>query len=249
MRTGPPASAAASKLPLPMRPTHLVTLPLLCVLLPLSAMGQAPEPDSAQVPPPPPLISAPEEPTPEAPPEPEPPEGELIPWEYMPSSQGDDPRRVRMQILGGLAASAGTLLTVYGLYSLDSQTCDGFFCNPDLFFAGLGIAAFGLSVGPPIAVWLIGEHYDDRGRFWPALGGGALGTLASVLSLVALSGHVPAALNIGLVGVWPVVGTMLLYEYTRARSSRGIAASGLRVLPVVSLSQRGSIVGGLAGSF
>jgi hypothetical protein len=195
-----------------MRPTHLVTLPLLCVLLPLLAQAQAPEPGSAQATPPP-LISAPEEP--------EPPRGELLPREHTPGDEPQDSQRVLTQLLGGTAASAGTLLLVYGLYSLDSQSCDGFFCNPSLFFFGLGLGSVGLTVGPPLAIWLIGKHFDDRGRFWPSLVGGSIGTLGSVLSL-----------------------TLILYELTRAPAS-----SGPRVLPMVSLSRQGSIVGGLAGSF
>jgi hypothetical protein len=231
-----------------MRPAHLVTLPLLCVLLPLLAMAQAPEPGSAQATPPP-LISAPEEPTPEAPPEPEPPPGELIPREHTPGDEPQDSQRVLTQLLGGTAASAGTLLLVYGLYSLDSQDCDGFFCNPSLFFFGLGLGSVGLTVGPPLAIWLIGKRFDDRGRFWTSLVGGSLGTLGSVLSLVALANHVSTEVNVAVAGVWPVIGTMILYELTRAPASSMSAASGPRVLPVVSMTRRGSLVGGLVGSF
>jgi hypothetical protein len=231
-----------------MRPIHLVTLPLLCVLFPLSALAQTPEPGAAQATPPP-LISAPEKPEPEAPPEPEPSRGELIPREHTPGAQASDANRVPLQILGGTAASAGTLLLVYGLYSLDPQDCDGFFCSYTLFFGGLGLGALGLTVGPPIAIWLIGERFDDRGRFWPSLAGGALGTAASVLSLVALANQVPVELNVALAGVWPVITTMILHELTRAPASSMSAASGPRVLPMVSTTRHGSIVGGVVGSF
>ena len=230
-----------------MRPTPFATL-LLCVLLPLPALAQALESGTAQGTPPP-LISAPEEPEPEAPPEPEPSQGELFPREPTPGTEAPGTGRVPLQILGGTAASAGALLLAYGIFELDSQSCDGFFCNPSLFFLGLGLGGMGLIVGPPVAIWLIGEQFDHRGRFWPSLAGGTLGTLASVLSLVALDDHLSVAVNIAVCGVWPVITTMLLYEVTRAPSWSRSASSGPQVLPMVSMSRHGSIVGGLVGSF
>ncbi len=222
-----------------MRPTLLATL-LLCALLPLPVLAQASESGTAQDTPPP-LISVPEEP--------EPAQGELFPREPTPGTEAPGAGRVPLQILGGTAASAATLLLVYGLYSLDPQDCDGFFCSPLLFFGGLGLSAMGLTAGPPLAIWLIGERFDHRGRLWPSIVGGALGTLASVLSLAALSDHAPVELNVALAGVWPVVTTMILYELTRAPASSSSASSGPRVVPMVSMSRHGSIVGGLVGSF
>jgi hypothetical protein len=71
------------------------------------------------------------------------------------------------------------MLMTVGIFSLDSQSCDGFFCEPTLFLLGLGVGAFGLTIGPPLAIWGIGKALDDRGRFWATFGGGAIGTLAS----------------------------------------------------------------------
>ena len=223
-----------------MRLSHFVTLLLVWGLLPLPALAQTPEPGPGQAPPPP-LISVPEEP--------EPSQGELIPREHTPGTENPDSGRVPLQILGGTAASAATLLLVYGLYSLDPQDCDGFFCNPSLFFFGRGVGGLGLAVGPPLAIWLIGERFDQRGRLWPTLAGGVLGTLASVLSLFALADRVPVALNVAVCGIWPVVTTMLLHEFTRAPAWSQPTASGPRVLPMVSTSQHGGLVGGLVGTF
>ncbi|HEX8703932.1 MAG TPA: hypothetical protein VF815_34190 [Myxococcaceae bacterium] len=223
-----------------MRPTRFATL-LLCVLLPLSALAQST---------PPPLIQAPEEPGPEVSPEPETPQGELIPRETLPGTEASGSGRVPLQILGGTAASAATLLLVYGLYSLDSQDCDGFFCTPPIFFFGLGFGALGLAVGPPVAIWLIGERFDHRGRLWPTLAGGVLGTLVSLASLIVLTDRVLSVeASVVMAGVWPVVTTMIIHELTRAPAWSPPSASGPRVLPMVSLSRHGSIVGGLVGSF
>jgi hypothetical protein len=224
-----------------MLPVRLLTL-LLCVLLPLSARAQAPEQVT-----PPPLI-----PAPEAPETSEVPEGELIPRPLPSEADSSSWRgqRIPLQILGGTAAAGAAILVTLGLFSLDSQSCDGFFCNPSVFLFGLGAGGVGLMTGPPLAIWGIGEALDDRGRFWPTLGGGALGTLATVLSLLALDAHLPPELNVALASLWPVISSMIVYELTRrGPAPSGTVDSGLQVFPVVGMSRHGGIVGGLVGSF
>lgn len=223
--------------------THPALLPtvLLCVLLPLSARAEAPQTT------PPPLVPAPEEPdTAQAP------EGELIPRPRPSSADSESwrARRVPLQLLGGTAAAGAVMLMTVGIFSIDPQDCDGFFCEPSLFLLGLGAGAFGLTIGPPLAIWGIGKALDDRGRFWATLGGGALGTLTSILSLAVLAGRASPEVNIALTGLWPVLTTMLVYELTRRGPAPSEAVdSGPQVLPVVGMSQHGGLVGGLVGSF
>jgi hypothetical protein len=234
--------------------TRLVTLLLSCVLLPLSSPAQAPEPPQAEGTPPP-LIQAPQEeptseapPAPEAGPAPETPQGELIPREHTPGTQKPVSQRVPVQLLVGTAAAAGAMLLAYGVMETDPQDCDGSFCDYSVLFLGLGVGAVGLTVGPPLAIWLVGERYEGRGRFWPTLAGGALGTLGSILSLVALPNDTPPELAIAVAGIWPVLGSMILHELTRL-PSYAPSDSGARVIPVVSVSRHGGLVGGLVGTF
>ncbi len=234
-----------------MRSTRLLPL-LLCVLLPLPAFAQGPEPAPSGATPPP-LVPAPEKSAPsEVPAEPEAPRGELIPRPPPPSADAREGRssRVPLQLLGGTAAAAGAMLLTVGIFALDSQDCDGFFCNESLFFLGMGAGALGLTVGPPTAIWAIGETFDDRGRFWPTLGGGVLGSLASFLTLLAVANRVPPEITVALAGMWPVLTSQLVHELTRRGPARSEPTDeGPRVLPVVGLSPHGGVIGGLVGSF
>lgn len=229
-----------------MFPPRLVPLLLVCVLFPLSSLAQAPEPRQAEGTPPP-LVPAPAEP--EAGPAPEVPPGELIPREHTPGTQKPVSQRVPLQIVAGTAAAAGAMLLGYGVLSTDPQDCDGSFCDYSVLFLGLGVGAVGLAVAPPLAIWLVGERFEGTGRFWPTLAGGVLGTAGSVLSLIALANDTPAEISLAVAGLWPIVGSMILHELTRTPSYAMHAGSGARVLPVVSLSRHGGIVGGLVGSF
>jgi hypothetical protein len=223
---------------------RLLTL-LLCVLLPLSALGQASEPAPSQATPPP-LVPAPEEPdTTEGP------EGELIPRSELPGTRKQSALRIPLQFLGASAAAAAALLATAGILTIDAQGCqDGVLCNPALFFGGIGLGAAALTFGPPLAIWGIGEAMDDRGRFWPTLGGGALGTLASFLSLLVLADQVPGGVLIAAIVLWPVAGSMTFYELTRrGPAPSGTVDAGVRVLPVVGRSRDGAIMAGLVGYF
>ena len=233
--------------------SRLVTLLLLSVLLPLSSRAQAPEPGPEQAPPPPPLISAPEQPAPEAAPTTDAPtgttvpKGELIPREHTPGAKKTG--RVFYQFLGGSGATLGVMLLGYSILAINDVNCFESNCNYNILANTLVGTALGILAATPTVVWLIGKRYDDRGRFWPTLGGTVLGIGAAVLSVAALHESVSPEVNVMLTILWPSLITMIVHEYTRAPEPTASASSGPRVLPVVSMSRHGGIVGGLAGSF
>ncbi|HLL02052.1 MAG TPA: hypothetical protein VK539_15785 [Myxococcaceae bacterium] len=232
--------------------SHLGTLLLLSVLLPLSSRAQASKPGPEQATPPP-LITAPEQPAPEDPPTTEAPagstvpEGELIPREHTPGAKKDG--RVFYQLAGGTGATLGAMLLGYGILALDPQNCGGFFCNVDYLVYGVGVGGLAVLAATPTVVWLIGKRYDDRGRFFPTLAGTALGIGAAVLSVATFHESVSREGNVMLCIFWPSVITMIVHEYTRAPAPTVSASAGPRVLPVLSMSRHGGIVGGLMGAF
>jgi hypothetical protein len=159
------------------------------------------------------------------------------------------PYRIPLQILGGSAGVGAGMLLAVGIVALDPMNCDGP-CNFLLLFFGLGIGAGGITLGPTLAVWGIGEALDDRGRFWPTLAGAALGTLSSLVVQAQLSNQVSDAATIAVFGFGPLLGTMVAYELTRRGPLPSEPeASRLQVLPVVGLSPGGGLVGGLVGRF
>jgi hypothetical protein len=141
------------------------------------------------------------------------------------------------------------MLLAAGLIYLDPMDCDGP-CNFTLLFVGLAVGAGGITLGPSLAVWGIGEALEDRGRFWPTLGGAALGTIASLIAQTQLSNQVPDPAAIAVIGFGPLLGTMVAYELTRRGPLPSEPESSLpQVLPVVSMSPGGGLVGGLVGRF
>ncbi len=232
---------------------RLVTL-LLCVLLPLSGLAQTPEPEAA--PPssdsPPPLVPAPQEPeTDPAQPTSEAPRDELIPRSPPESTGWEDwrPYRIPLQILGGSAAIGAGMLLTAGIVAFDSMDCDGP-CNFPLLLIGLGVGAVGITVGPALAVWGIGEAMDDRGFFWPTLVGSALGTVSGVILQSKLSSSLTTEKVLAIIGFGPLLGTLVTYELTRRGPlSSEPEASRIQVLPVVGISPGGGLVGGLVGRF
>ncbi|HVG58962.1 MAG TPA: hypothetical protein VNA24_10425 [Hyalangium sp.] len=231
---------------------RLATL-LLCVLLPLSGLAQTPAPEEAPSPAavPPPLVPAQEEPeTAPAQPTSETPRDAFAPRPLHAKTDLEEwrPYRIPLQILGGSAGVGAGMLLAAGIVSLDSMNCDGP-CNFLLLFFGLGIGAGGITLGPTLAVWGIGEALEDRGRFWPTLAGAALGTLSSFVAQTQLSNKVSDEALIAVIGLGPLLGTLTAYELTRRGPLPSKEASHLQVLPVVSMSPGGGLMGGLAGRF
>jgi hypothetical protein len=226
-----------------MFPIRLVTL-LLCVLFPLSSLAQAAAPSQSEAIEPP-LVPASEEPASES----EEPQGELIPRDHVPGGQPSSSERVPLQLLAGTAASAGTMLLSYGAIVIATADCRGDLCGLSEFAVGVIAGAVSLTVAPPLAMWLVGRQFDDRGRFWPTLAGSALGLAGSLLTLSALSNHASTGVLLVLAGLWPVIGSLAGHELTRAPVPSRFVSSEARVLPMVSVSRHGGLVGGLVGSF
>lgn len=232
-RAWPPITPRSS-----MPRSHLAPLLLLLsLLLPLSSRAQAPEPGPAQATPPP-LITAPEQPVPE---------GELIPREHTPGAKKTG--RAFYQFLGGTGATLGAMLLGYGILALDDQNCLGSSCDYNTLVYSVGVAGLAVLAATPTVVWLIGKRYDDRGRFFPTLAGTALGIGAAVLSIATFHESVSREVNVMLTILWPSLITMIVHEYTRAPAPAVSSSAGPRVLPVLSMSRHGSIVGGLMGAF
>jgi hypothetical protein len=116
-------------------------------------------------------------------------------------------------------------------------------------FSALG--SLGATVGATGCVYFAGEALGGQGRFLPALLGGLVGT-----SLGAVSGTVSEntlVLVLGL-GIGPIIGSMVGYEVSHSLadpvsgplSRRG---RGFEVLPVISATPRGGLLGGLVGRF
>jgi hypothetical protein len=141
------------------------------------------------------------------------------------------------------------MLLSAGIVSLGSVNCDGP-CDFGLVFFGLGVGAVGITLGPALAVWSIGEALDDRGRFWPTLAGSALGTISGILAVVQLTNRVSDPVLIAVLGFGPLLGTLVAYELTRRGPLPSEPeASRVQVHPVVGVSPGGGLVGGLAGRF
>jgi hypothetical protein len=141
------------------------------------------------------------------------------------------------------------MLLSAGIVSLGSVNCDGP-CDFGLVFFGLGMGAVGITLGPALAVWGIGESIGDRGRFLPTLAGSALGTLSGILALVQLTSRVSDTALLAVIGFGPLLGTLVAYELSRRGPLPSEPeASGVQVHPVVGVSPGGGLVGGLAGRF
>jgi hypothetical protein len=252
---------------------------VLCLTLLVSSLGSAQTPDDeeegewspytpSQPAPslPPPLVPAdpPVAPTPpeaaEAPESPKPskPLGEIIPRELRPdvARQGGTAMRLVAGPFAGIIGSAGGAMA--------GAIVSGFVLLP--FCVGalgdleespgclVGISAFGAlgaTMGATGIVYLTGEMFGGRGRFLPTLLGGLVGT-----SLGAISGTVSEnvlVLVLGL-GIGPIIGALVGYEVSHSLAdpvSTSLPRRGghFEVLPVISATPRGGVLGGLAGRF
>ena len=110
-------------------------------------------------------------------------------------------------------------------------------------------ASLGATLGASGCAYLMGEAFGGRGRFLSALLGGLVGT-----SLGAVSGTVSEntlVLILGL-GIGPIIGSIVGYEVSHSLADpvptppRG---GGVEVMPVVSATPRGGLMGGLVGRF
>jgi hypothetical protein len=231
---------------------------LCCLLLPLQALAQAQPPEEVILGPvsPPPLLPAPGAPAQEEPKPAEPtdaPEGEIIPpaENATRGSGATTASRVSMGIIlgvvgGALAATPGTIMAGEAL-CLESCSGDG-----DGVWAGLGLALGGLFLGTAFTITQVGYWMDGQGSFWPTLAGVVVGSLTGLLVGVAVAASAGAPGAIPMI-LGPSVGGVIAYELSDTRN-RSAAAEGAGpepriILPMMTVSPRGGIIGGFVGTF
>lgn len=229
---------------------------LLCLVLPLSGLAQAPEPSEAPAPPatPPPLVPAPpaaQAPSDEGPPR-DAPRDELIPREWA-SERPSSPTapRLLLEFLGGAVGGfvgiiPGSLLV---LSALCFSGCDDGDRTRGTLGLVLGLAGF--VAGTAGGIVGAANVVDGEGGYWATVGGTAIGTLAGGLlgGVLAQSAEGAAIIPV-LTG--PIIGGMIGYElsHSSAVSRRQASlASGTRIVPVFAVHPNGGIFGGLAGRF
>jgi hypothetical protein len=232
---------------------HLVLL-VTCLLLPLRGMAQiapplVPAPAGAQK-----DSSAPgseEDPSGK---EKDSPQGALIPRERQPSeSLGRKIPRISLEFLGG--GVLGFLASVPGAYIVAGVAyCSS--CDDTLSFGLLGLAlgSAGMSLGSALGIRGIGGLLSGEGRFLPTLLGTTLGTVAGLVAGLALGAIKDVGANIWFIPVFtfPTIGGIIAYEMTHASALEQRlpeTSSGMSVVPVIGVSPRGGVVGGLAGVF
>jgi hypothetical protein len=148
----------------------------------------------------------------------------------------------------------GTVLMVPGITFVVGETfnCD---CKaseqvPSLIF-GYGLMGLGAATGSLLGIMGAGALMDGEGRAGPTFAGVALGALLGA----AVGGPMlfvmgPASLVFVIAG--PIIGGILAYEGSHdeaiAKKQR-LTRAGVRVMPVVSTTRSGGLLGGLAGSF
>jgi hypothetical protein len=234
-------------------------VPLLCcLLLPLQALAQAQPPDEVILGPvsPPPLLPAPDAPAQEEPTPVEPtdePEGEIIPpaKNATRGSGATASSRVPVGILlgtvGGALGSLPGLLIVSDELCLDS--CSG---DSGGLWAGFGLALGGLFLGTAFTITQVGYWMDGQGRFGLTLLGVVMGSLTGVLVGVAVAAGAGAAGAIPML-LGPAVGGAIAYEISDSSArSEAADADGPEpriILPMMTVSPRGGIIGGLVGTF
>jgi hypothetical protein len=219
---------------------------VLSVLLPIRGLAQTP----------PPLVPAPTE---EEPYEPgaENSESEEGSWDED-SSRGGGPRegfglrtgRITLGFLGGsvlgiAAGIPGAILAVEGAF------CDG--CeSTGGFFAGVSLSFAGLTLGSALGIKGMGSLLGGEGRFLSTLAGTSLGGVSGLALGLIIGFAAGSELWIIPTLAGPIVGGIIAYELSHANALRenpALSSSGTGVIPVVSVSPGGGIIGGLAGRF
>jgi hypothetical protein len=183
------------------------------------------------------------------------PRGEIIPRESV--SEDDSPGRALRLVGAPLGAAFGSATGALGgaivsslflmpfcLESIrdPSQGCIvGFVAITSLGAAALGIGS----------VYAVGNALGGHGRPLPTLLGGLLGmTMGAVSGTVAANNLV---LFLGL-GIGPIIGAVVGYEISHSLTDAPSAPTarrqtGFELVPVVSATPRGGLMGGLAGRF
>ncbi len=116
------------------------------------------------------------------------------------------------------------------------------------------VTMLSVSATAPVGAWAVGTLLGGEGQLWAAYTGAALGLglgfIGTMPTLVTGSGVILAVG--GPLGA--VLGAAIGYEVShrltlRRASLSAERSSGVRVMPVLGATPRGSLLGGLAGSF
>lgn len=239
---------------------------LLCLVIPLPGLAQDPNSSEAPAPSvtPPPLVPAPAEPpepsdTPLASPEDSTEDSSedasqslLVPREWNPKrTYSPTAPRLILEIFGGAVGASlgvipGGLLFISGLCF---EGCDdGAEVRAIL---GLAVGLAGIAGGTAVGIVGAASLVHGEGEYWPTAGGAGVGTLAGVLTGLALIDSAEEAALIPAIS-GPIIGGMIGYELSHSNAEdRRLqsSASGTQVLPVISLHPSGGIIGGLVGRF
>lgn len=223
---------------------HSPALLFLCLLLWGPAVGYAQAPGAP--PPPvdaptlPPLVTAPEEP--EAPPE-----EESFSGGRTHSDASSDlilPRMILSPLLGGAAAGGGAILGfILGAVLSSCAPFDGG-CGPWALLVptiGLGWAAGSFTV------YGMGTFLEGQGTLGSTMVGGILGMGVGIAVIAVSQGTAWYAAPLA-----PGLGAAIAYEisnsYVRSLPVRDEFA-GIQLMPVLSTTREGGLLGGLAGRF
>jgi hypothetical protein len=201
-----------------------------------------PEGDVPAETPPPPLVPAPAAPQEE--PSEEPPWGEIIPREPRRDSWWGG--RMALELLGG--SLLGFVGFVPGAYVMINGDIHG---NETQFGVGLSLTGIGLTAGATFGVVGAASLLGGEGRFLPTLAGSGLGLVGGMLAALALGPQIGEAAFLALI-MGPPIGALIGYEYSHAKaleSGPAPTASAPRVMPLVTVTPRGGILGGLVGRF
>ncbi|WP_044189695.1 hypothetical protein [Hyalangium minutum] len=239
-----------------MSPARLVLC--LTLLVPGLGFAQTSEewtpytPPATEALPPPPLVPA--EPPPPPPPAETPPKGELIPRRLLGQRGEPDQSALRLVIMPwssvimGLAgAIVGTIPTAILALPVCATSDEKPACGVAIG-ASLSVSyAVGVTLGVSLVGRMTGGEGDGLVTFFAALAGSAVGAGIGVAT------QSTAGLILGLT-LTPVLFAVTAYELTHSmamqRSQLELQArSKVRLMPVVSVTPQGGLLGGLAGRF
>lgn len=240
---------------------NLPALLALLVVVGLPAVGNAqtadaPDPSSQATPPP--LLTAP----PEAPPAEQPPavqqapedrplRGQLLPPEWRPSRPNYFAPRVLAGTLLGTMAGAGGLVGGFLVGLALERDCNPFddVCSADEIFVQTAPALIAAGLLSSLTVYGIGSALYGEGSLSTTLWGGSLGAGIGALLMVATQSYG----GIILIPPLTAIGALIAYELSdtawEKEQAQARGGASVQLVPVVSMTRGGGVLGGLAGRF
>lgn len=172
------------------------------------------------------------------------------PWRSEQQDRSPTIPRILLEFLGGsigvtVGILPGGLLATSGLCFDCSDVSE-----PQLVL-GTTLAFAGMAAGSAVGIAGAASLLHGEGLFWPTLAGAASGMLAGILCAIALAATLEAYAIVPM-ALGPIAGGIIAYEFSHARAvseRRRRETSGTQVLPLVTMSPKGGVIGGLAGSF